>query len=207
MPECCTMTIAMNIAKPDFQVVAMAASAGGLVAISRVLGGLPPNFPAAVIVLQHLSPAHPSSLAEILSRRTSLKVHQVEEGEMLEPSVVHLAPPGSHLIVNADMTLSLTHSAMVHFVRPSADLLFNSLAEHCGGRTVAVVLTGTGRDGAASLRAIKQRGGKVIVQDEATSEFFGMPGAAIQTGDVDHILPLDEIAPTLVRLMGTKANV
>jgi len=197
----------MTTSRPKFKVVGLAASAGGLAAISRILSNLPEHFPAAVIVLQHLAADHPSCMAGILTRRTALGVHEVVEGEQLKPGVVHLAPPGSHLIVNEDMTLSLTHSAMVHFVRPSADLLFKSMAEHCRERAVAVVLTGTGRDGAEGLAAIKALGGVAIAQDQASSEFFGMPGAAIQSGNVDHIVTLDRIAPTLVRLTAEKSKV
>jgi len=103
--------------------------------------------------------------------------------------------------VNPDGTLSLTQSKLVHFLRPSADLLFESVAASYGERAIAVVLTGTGSDGAMGVKAIKKMGGTVIAQDEATAEFFGMPGAAIQSGSVDFILPLDEIAIALVTLV------
>src|SRR5204863_10093891 len=98
-------------------------------------------------------------------------------------------------------TLSLSQTAPVRFVRPSADALFQSLAASFGGRAIAVVLTGTGSDGAAGARAVKATGGTVIAQDEASSAFFGMPGAAIHTGDVDFVLPLEEIPPLLISLI------
>jgi two-component system chemotaxis response regulator CheB len=103
-------------------------------------------------------------------------------------------PPNRHLLVNPDGSLSLSQSELVHFVRPSADLLFESVAASYKDRAIAVVLTGTGSDGVMGIQAIKKMGGTVIVQDQQTSEFFGMPGAAIQSGNVDFILPLDEIA-------------
>jgi two-component system chemotaxis response regulator CheB len=140
-------------------------------------------------------------MADILSRRTSLRVKQAEEGDRLAPATVSIAPPDRHLLVNPDGTLSLSQSELVHFVRPSADLLFESVAASYRRRAIAVVLTGTGSDGAMGVRAIKQMGGTVIVQDEKTAEFFGMPAAAIHTGQVDHILPLDEIAPALLTLL------
>lgn len=190
-----------RFANAAFDVVAVAASAGGLIALSRVLSGLPAGFPATVLVVQHLDPRHRSLMADILSRRTSLKVGQGAEGDRIAPATVYIAPPDRHLLVNPDGTLSLSQSALVHFVRPSADLLFESVAATYRDRAIAVVLTGTGSDGAMGVRAIKKMGGTVIVQDEKTAEFFGMPGAAIQTGQADFILPLNEIAPSLITLV------
>jgi len=184
-----------------FGVVALAASAGGLTALSRVLTGLPAHFPAAILVVQHLDPHHRSMMADILGRRTALRVTQAEEGDRFLPGGVYIAPPNRHLLVNPDGTLSLSQSELVHFVRPSADLLFESVAATSKERAIAVVLTGTGGDGNMGVRAIKKMGGTVIAQDEQTSEFFGMPSAAIQTGCVDFILPLDEISKALVTLV------
>jgi two-component system chemotaxis response regulator CheB len=184
-----------------FDVVALAASAGGLAALSQVLSALPPDFPAAMAVVQHLDPRHRSLMADILSRRTELKVKQAEEGDVVAPATVYIASPNRHLLVNPDGTLSLSQSELVHFVRPSADLLFESVAASYKDRAIAVVLTGTGSDGAKGVQAIKKMSGTVIVQDEKTSEFFGMPGAAIHTGNVDFILPLEEIASALVTLV------
>jgi two-component system chemotaxis response regulator CheB len=190
-----------GLAGVAFDIVALAASAGGLTAISRVLSGLPAGFPATLVVVQHLDPRHRSLMADILSRRTALKVRQAEESDQLTPATVYIAPPDRHLLVNPDGTISLSQSELVHFLRPSADLLFESVAASYRDRAIAVVLTGTGRDGAMGVQAIKKMGGTVIVQDEKTAEFFGMPGAAIQTGQADFILPLDEIASALVTLV------
>jgi len=152
-------------------------------------------------VVQHLDPRHRSLMADILSRRTPLRVKQAEEGEQIGPATVYIAPPNRHLLVNSDGTLSLTQSQLVHFLRPSADLLFESVAASYGERAIAVVLTGTGSDGAMGVQAIKKMGGTVIAQDETTAEFFGMPSAAIQSGSVDFVLPLDEIPTALVTLV------
>lgn len=184
-----------------FDIVALAASAGGLTALSQVLSSLPGNFSASIVVVQHLDPRHRSLMADILSRRSPLHVKQAEENDCLTPATVYIAPPDQHLLVNPDATLSLSHSELVHFVRPSADLLFESVAASFKDRAIAVVLTGTGSDGAMGVNAIKKMGGTVIVQDEKTSEFFGMPGAAIRTGSVDFILPLAEIPPALITLV------
>jgi two-component system, chemotaxis family, protein-glutamate methylesterase/glutaminase len=181
-------------------VVALAASAGGLSALSRVLSSLSPGFPAPILVVQHLDPEHRSWMAEILGRRTGLRVEQVQGGERLAAGSVYLAPPGHHLLVAADGELSLSDAARVRFSRPSADVLFGSLAASWGSGAIAVVLTGTGSDGADGVRAVKRHGGTVIVQDEASAEFSGMPDAAIRTGKADRILPLEAIAACLTEL-------
>ncbi len=192
-----------NLFNPDaaYDVVAIAASAGGLTAISKVLSHLPAGFPAAIVVVQHLDPRHRSLMAEILSRSTPLQVKQAEGSEFLLPATVFIAPPNQHLLVNTDGSLSLSQSELVHFVRPSADLLFESVAASHKERAIAVVLTGTGVDGSMGVQAIKKMGGTVICQSEESAEFNGMPQAAIQTKCVDFVLPLDEIAPALVTLV------
>jgi two-component system, chemotaxis family, protein-glutamate methylesterase/glutaminase len=184
-----------------FDIVALAASAGGLAALGAVLSDLPDDFPAALVIVQHLDPRHRSLMADILSRRTKLKVKQAAEGDRLGPGTVYVAPPNRHLLVNSDGSLSLSQTELVHFVRPSADLLFESVAASYKERAIAVVLTGTGSDGAMGVKAIKKMGGTVIVQNEKSSEFFGMPSAAILTGQSDFILPLDEIARALATLV------
>ncbi|MHC5738783.1 chemotaxis protein CheB [Nostoc sp.] len=184
-----------------FDIVAIAASAGGLTAIVKVLSTLRAKFPAAIAIVQHLAPGHPSFMAEILSRRTDITVKQAQEGDSLSPGMAYVAPPNRHLLVNGDGTLSLSQSELVHFLRPSADLLFESVAATYKDRAIAIVLTGTGSDGAMGVEAIKKMGGTVIVQDAKTAEFSGMPSAAIETGNVDFILPLDEISSTLVTLV------
>ncbi len=185
----------------SFDVVALAASAGGLQALTRVLEGLPGDFGAATVIVQHLDPRHRSLIADIFGRRTSLKVKEAEEGDHLSAGMVYTAPPNRHLLVNPDGSLSLSQSELVHFVRPSADLLFESVAASYKDRAIAVVLSGTGADGSMGVRAIKKMGGTIIVQDQQTSAFFGMPGAAIEAGAVDFVLPIDEIPQALVTLV------
>jgi two-component system, chemotaxis family, protein-glutamate methylesterase/glutaminase len=146
-----------------------------------VLKQLPADFPAAILIVQHLDPRHRSLMADILSRRTPLHVKQAADGDCLRPATVLVAPPNRHLLVNSDGTTSLTQSQLVHFLRPSADLLFESVAASYRQRAIAVVLTGTGTDGSMGIRAIKKTGGTVIIEDEKTAEFSGMPSSAIQT--------------------------
>jgi two-component system, chemotaxis family, protein-glutamate methylesterase/glutaminase len=184
-----------------FDVVALAASAGGIAAIGHILESLPAGFRAAIVVVQHLDPRHRSLMAEILRRRTHLEVLQAAEGDQIRPGTVHIAPPDRHLLVNRDGSLSLTQSELVHFVRPSADLLFESVAASYKERAIAVVLTGTGSDGSLGIGAIKKMGGTVIAQDQESAEFFGMPAAAIKSGHTDFILRLDEIPSALAKLV------
>lgn len=196
-----------NSGQPDraaTDAVLVAASAGGLSALTSVLSELPADFPASVAIVQHIEPHHRSMLAEILGRSCALPVTQATDGQRFEPGVVHVAPPDHHLLVDADGSLTLTRTELVHFVRPSADLLFESGAASFGNRAIGIVLTGTGSDGSLGVEAIKRRGGTVIAQDEATSDFFGMPGAAIDSGAVDFVLPLDQIADALTSLVSER---
>lgn len=183
-----------------FDIVAIASSAGGLAALTTLVSNLPSDFSAALLVVQHIDPRHRSLLADILSRRTPLRNKSAEAGERVVPGTIYTALPDRHLLMDPDGSLSLTRSELVNYLRPSADLLFESVAATYRDRVIAVVLTGTGRDGAAGVEAVKKMGGTVIVQDERTSEFYGMPSAAIATGAVDFVLPIDEIGPALVRL-------
>ena len=150
---------------PSYEIVALAASAGGLKALTDVLAALPAEFPAALVVVQHLDPRHRSLMAEILGKRTKLQVKEAREADKLQPGQALVAPPNRHLLVNPDGTVSLSQSELVHFVRPSADLLFESTAASYRDRAIAVVLSGSGRDGSMGVRAIKKMGGTVIVQD------------------------------------------
>ena len=187
----------------SFSVIAMAASAGGLKALSIILEGLPADFPAAIAIVMHLAPDHKSLLAEILKCRTHLQVTQAHTGDVLVPSKVFIAPPNHHLfVVQGDrLELSSSNADKIHFARPSAEPLFASVAEVYGKNAIAVVLTGGDGDGSFGVQIIKDKGGLVIAQDRSTSENFSMPETSIKTGDVDYILPLDKIAPMLIALV------
>src|SRR5262245_9586581 len=184
-----------------FDVVACGSSAGGLNALTEVLSRLPGDLQAAITVVQHLDRRHRSLVADILSRRTPLSVKEAEAGEKLQAGAVYIAPPNRHLLVNPDGRLALADSELVHFLRPSADLLFESVAASFRDRAIGVVLSGTGKDAAMGVTAIKSMGGTVIAQDPKTAEFTGMPDEAIATGRVDFVLPLGEIADALVTLI------
>ena len=175
-------------------VVTVAASAGGLNAITMLLAALPADLSAAVLVVLHLPSDRPSYLVEILARRTRLGVKTAEEGELLRGGTAYCAPPDLHLLVKGGGTLTLMHTARTQYVRPSADELFASAALVYGPRALAVVLSGTGRDGARGVLAVKAAGGRVVAQSKESAEHFGMPEAAISTGAVDAVLTLEEIA-------------
>jgi two-component system chemotaxis response regulator CheB len=186
--------------EPVLPVVALVASSGGIAALTEVLGALPQSLAAAVVVLQHLQAGRHSYLPEILGGRTRLPVCEAVDGAVLRAGTVYVAPSGRHLRIAAGGTLALTDTPPIHFSRPSADVLLDSLAE-AGVPMVAVVLTGKGRDGAAGSLRVHLAGGTVLAQDRATSLHFGMPGAAAGTGGVDQALPLEAIAPRIVELI------
>lgn len=184
-----------------FPVVAMVCSQGGLDALVRVLLPLRADFPAAVIALRHHSPDTASSLAEILDGHTPLPVGWVRDGAALIPGRVVVVPPGKHALVTARRTTALIPSGERPPYRPSADLLLTTLALAVGPQAIAVVLSGRGLDGATGATAVHHFGGQVIASDATTSAFFAMPEATITRDEaVDHVLPLDDIAPLLVAL-------
>jgi two-component system chemotaxis response regulator CheB len=201
LSETVSVVAASHHTAPDpLPVVALVASSGGLNALSQVLAGLPASFPGAVLVLQHLQSGRRSLLPEILDLRTPLQVRAAVDGDALCAGIVYVAPAGRHLCITPGRTLSLVDTPPVHFSRPSADVLLDSLA-HAGAPVVAVVLSGRGADGAAGSLRVHRGGGTVLAQDEATSLHFGMPGAAASAGGVNEVLALDDIAPRLLRLL------
>ncbi|KUF14878.1 chemotaxis protein CheB [Streptomyces silvensis] len=179
----------------------VAASAGGHKGLRKLLGGLDAALPVPVLVVQHLNRNRETLIVRVLSPHTPLKVKLAEDGEQAQPGTVHIAPPDWHLCVRAFGMLSLTQEDRVNFTRPAADPLFESAAQTYGSRIVACVLTGTDGDGSRGVRAVKARGGTVIVQDPETAEFKGMPKSAIETGQVDLVLPLEAIGRVIDRLV------
>jgi two-component system chemotaxis response regulator CheB len=185
---------------PQFDVVVIGASAGGIEALHAVAAVLPADFPAPVLIVQHMDPRHKSLLAGLLGRRCRLRVKQAANEEEIRVGTMYIAQPDMHLIVRAGR-LVLTDTKQVHFSRPSIDLLFQSAADAYGDRAIAVILSGSGVDGADGIRAIKAKGGTTIVQDPATAAHAGMPQAARATNCVDFTLQLEEIGPALASLV------
>jgi two-component system chemotaxis response regulator CheB len=183
-----------------FRVVAIGASAGGLSAIQAILSRLPGNFPVPILIVQHLAAAHPSMMAQLLDAHTPLCVRWAQPGDTLVAGTAYLASRGLHLTVNNGGVLALPDTARVRSCRPSADVLFHSVAASFGARAICVVLTGTGFDGRDGAAAMQRAGGRVIAQDQASSAFFSMPEAAILATSFASVLPIRQIAPALVAL-------
>jgi two-component system chemotaxis response regulator CheB len=179
------------------RVVAIAASTGGPPAIQRLLSGLPPEFSAPILIVQHITPGFAHGLAAWLDSICRLHVKVAEEGEVLARRTVYLAPDDRHLGVSARRRVMTSADEPVGGFRPSANFLFESVAQVFGGSALAVILTGMGVDGVRGLGAVRRRGGRVLAQDESTSVVFGMPGAAIEAGLADAVLPLDAIPARL----------
>lgn len=183
--------------------VAIGASAGGPAALATLLGRLPANFAAGVIVVQHVDDAFAPGMATWLDQQTPLSVRLVEAGERPTAGAVLLAGGNRHLRVDASGRCVYTDEPRDAVYRPSIDVFLRSVAENWRARAVGVLLTGMGRDGAAGLGAMRTQGFTTIAQDRATSAVYGMPKAAAEAGAASQILPLNIIAPQLVTLFGT----
>lgn len=191
----------VRFSRPAYEVVALGASLGGLKVINEILSALPANFPAAIVVVQHLSPCYPSHMAGLLNRSTALSVKQAMPKDLLRSGTVYVAPPNHHLLVNPDSTLALSQSERVNFVRPSVDVLFESVAASLKERAIGVVLTGRGWDGRQGVRAVRAMGGVVLAQNGATCAAADMPENAIDTGCVDLVLSPNQISFALKTLV------
>jgi two-component system chemotaxis response regulator CheB len=184
-----------------FPLVAVAASLGGPKALSQILRMIPRGFPAPIVICQHISIGFTEGLAQWLAAETALVVAEARDGDKLVPGTVFIAPSGAHLLVRSDATLRLDPGPPIQGFRPSCDALLSSAAEAFGRRAVGLILTGMGRDGARGLKEIRARGGRTVAQDESTCVVFGMPGEAVSLGAAEEVLPLDEIAGALIRLV------
>lgn len=181
-------------------VVGIAASTGGPAALRSILAALPADFPAPILVVQHMSDGFIEGVAARLDATVPLSVRVAVDGERLRPGFVYLAPDGRQLGLSGKTRIRVTDDAPVDAFRPSATHLFRAIADCFREEALAVVLTGMGDDGIAGLADIRRRGGRIIAQDENTSAVFGMPKAAILAGLVDDVLPLEAIADKLVAL-------
>jgi two-component system chemotaxis response regulator CheB len=181
--------------------VVIAASTGGPRALSAVVPALPATLAAAVLVVQHMPAGFTKSLAHRLDLMSASTVAEARDGERVLNGRVYLAPGGRHMTVVAGddgPRIALDDSAPVWGVRPAADILFRSAVDVFGGRTVGVVLTGMGRDGAEGARLIRAVGGRTVLQDRETATIFGMPHAALLHAGADRVAPLNEIGGAIV---------
>ena len=184
------------------QLVVVGSSAGGIEALSQLVSALPEEFPAPIVIAQHLDPERKSHLEQILSRRSTLPVKTLVDNEPLEAGVVFVVPANYHVNIT-DSEISL-HEDSSGRPKPSVDRLMSTAAEVFGERLVAVVLSGTGTDGTAGARAVRRAGGTVVIQDPETAEFGGMPGS-LAPNTVDIVAQLDRIGPVLGDLLSDTA--
>ncbi len=183
------------------KLVIIGASTGGPKAILSLMKDIPADIDAAFIIVQHMPKGFTLSFAERISWQAGVKAKEAEEGDIISPGKVFIAPAGSHLILRKDegqVKIKLTDDAFVNFVKPAIDVTMASAVEIFGKDIIGVVLTGMGRDGLEGARKIKEAGGKIFVQDEESSVVWGMPGAVAKAGLSDGVLPLSQIAGMLV---------
>lgn len=184
--------------------IAIASSTGGPNALMRVVPKLNASFPVALFIVQHMPPGFTKSLAERLDRVSRFHIKEAEDGEEVLAGYGYVAPGDYHMLIRSrrgKMVIELDHGPKIHGVRPAADPTFKCVAEIWGSKTVAVVLTGIGNDGAEGALEIRKRGGYVIAQDESTSVVWGMPKATIEIGAANVVLPIDRIAEEVNRVL------
>ncbi len=183
-------------------VLVIGSSTGGPEALAKVLPALPASLPVPVLLVQHMPPVFTRQFAQRLDRLSALRVVEAADGSPLLPGTVHLAPGDHHLTVRGTgrgATTVLTQGPPENFCRPAVDPLFRSAVTAYDGAVLSVVLTGMGADGRSGASAVRDAGGTVVVQDQATSVVWGMPGAVASAGLADEVLPLDRIAEAITR--------
>jgi two-component system, chemotaxis family, protein-glutamate methylesterase/glutaminase len=180
-----------------YELIVIGCSLGGMYALEKILCSLPAEFDTPIAIAQHRHKKSDRALPEHFRRSCKIRVMDADDKQWIEPSTVYFAPADYHLLVEKG-EFSLSVDEVVHHSRPSIDVLFESAADAYGPALIGVILTGANDDGAAGVKRIKSRGGLVVVQDPKTAEAPSMPSAAIATGAVDQVLPLEQIGPFLV---------
>jgi two-component system chemotaxis response regulator CheB len=183
-----------------YAAVVIGVSAGGVEALKVLLPALPASFPLPVAIVQHRNRRSDGFLAAYLGAMSTIAVSEAEDKEPFCAGHAYLAPAGYHLLIESDRSLSLTIDERVNYSCPSIDVLFKSAADVFAQSLIGIVLTGANADGAQGLKAIKSRGGLAVVQDPDTAAVMAMPHAALQATPVDHVLPLERIAPLLIQI-------
>jgi len=185
----------------QFAILGIGASTGGPQALSLLLSVFPKDFPRPIVVVQHIADAFVEGLAKWLTGLTGLAVKVAAENEELKPGKVYIAPSDYHMLIKKNR-VELSRSEPVNNCRPAVDILFNSLAQNYGPGAYAVLLTGMGADGAKGMKAIREKGGRTVAQDQESSIIFGMPGSAIELGGVDEVAALDKIPGKIFQAFG-----
>lgn len=186
--------------RPDgYQLVALGASSGGPSALATILGQLPADFSVPVVVIQHVDIKFAREFALWLKSQTALRVHIVKNATTLKPGHVYLGDRDEHLVLGSQGQLSYDAAPHASVYRPSVDVFFNSIHRYGHGLSLAVLLSGMGRDGAEGMLRLRNQGHFTIAQDQASSAVYGMPRAAAEWGAASYILPLTQIAPTIMR--------
>jgi two-component system chemotaxis response regulator CheB len=181
-----------------FKAIVIGTSAGGLSAISTLLEKLPSDYLLPIIIVQHRAKDQKNLLEEVLQPKCKMKIKQADEKEKIEKSIVYIAPPNYHLLIENDLTFSLSSDELVSYSRPSIDVLFESAAISYREALIGIILTGANNDGASGLQTIKKYGGLTIAQSPAEAQFPHMPGAAIDKGGAMLILTLKEIQKNIL---------
>ena len=187
-----------------FDILAIASSTGGPTALQTLFEALPGDLPVPIVLVQHMPPVFTKTLAERLTAKSRIQVKEAAHGERLLAGCCYLAPGNFHLEVVRSLvaaTAAIHQGPPENSCRPAADVLFRSVAAGFKGRALGIVLTGMGQDGMLGCRDLKQAGGWVIAQDEATSVVWGMPGSVVKAGLADEVAPLGQIAAKIVKLM------
>jgi two-component system chemotaxis response regulator CheB len=189
-----------------FDLLLVASSTGGPQALSRIIPSLPANFPVPVAVVQHMPRDFTASLAKRLDQQSKLSVVEAEEGLPLRQGMVVIAQGGRHLLLKSrgELYCSLSDAPPLNSVRPAADFLFLSAADLTGTASLALVLTGMGKDGTEGARALKAKGGYVLAESSETAVVFGMPRSVIEAGMADEVLPLYDVPEKLMEIFGKK---
>ena len=180
--------------------VVIGASAGGVEALMPLLTGLPEGYPLPVVVVLHLPEDRQSLLAEVFGNRARVPVREAADKEAMTPGTVHFAPAGYHLLLEHDLSFSLSCDAPVHYSRPAIDVLFESASDALGEGLVGILLTGANEDGAAGLARIGIAGGLTVVQDPQEAQCSDMPQAALRKRAPDYVLKLKDIAQLMLQL-------
>ena len=194
------MNISRKTNTDQYEAVVIGVSAGGISALGKILPQLDKAFSLPVLIVQHIGQQADGYLIKHFASRCPLFVKEAEDKEKIISGHIYFAPPDYHLLIEPQQTLALSGEEKIHYCRPSIDVLFETAAEVYCERLIGIILTGANNDGANGLKKIKSYGGLTIVQSPETAEVDIMPKAAINAFEVDHVLPLADIAPLLVKL-------